>query len=87
LLDTGSRTSQTEEQREDSCEIILSDDEDSNAPSSKRPRESKKYGGAYAYKSKFQAVWQKKWPCIVHTCSSAQFALKQHLVPIKENEM
>ena len=57
--------SQTEEQREDSCEIILSDDADSNAPSPKRPRESKKYGGAYAYKSKFQALWQKKWPCIV----------------------
>ena len=36
-----------------------------DVPSPKRPREDKKYGGAYAYKSKFQAVCKKRWPCIV----------------------
>ena len=45
--------------------ITLSDDEDTGPPSPKRPREDKKYGGAHTYKSRFQAVWQKKWPFIV----------------------
>ena len=41
------------------------------APSPKRPRvdntqqgSSKKYSGASIYKSKFQAGWQKRWPCV-----------------------
>jgi len=57
------------EQGED---IVLSDDDsnddlDSGPPSPKRPKEAmaKMYGGAKTYKSKFKAVWQKKWPCIV----------------------
>ena len=41
------------------------------APSPKRPRvdntqqgSSKKYSGASKKKSKFQASWQKRWPCV-----------------------
>ena len=58
--------SQAQEKREDSLEINLSDEE-SDVPSPKRPREAKKHGDTYctyAYKSKSQAAWQKKWPCI-----------------------
>jgi len=52
-------------QADGSMEItLLCDDEGTDAPSPKRPREDKKRG-AYGYKSKFQAVLKKRWPCIV----------------------
>ena len=62
--------SDTEGQDEDRNEIMLSNDDDSDSgpPSPKRPnlaKEAKKYGGAKKYKTKFKAVWEKKWPCIV----------------------
>ena len=50
----------------------ISDTEQVSVPSPKVPRlgsgqqrsSTKKFTGAAAYKSAFQACWQKKWPCI-----------------------
>jgi len=42
-------------QGEGSVEIsLLSDNEGTDVPSPKRPREDKKYGGAYAYNQSFK---------------------------------
>ena len=61
--------SDTEGQGKDRNEIILSNDDSyPGPPSPKRPnlaKEAKKYGEAKKYETKFKAVWEKKWPCIV----------------------
>ena len=50
---------------------------------------ARKMSGAARYKTKFQHVWQDKWPFAtpVHIVFSAMYAIRWYLVAIKEKEM